>query len=79
MLKSQKPRMYDITAGKANAWSWLLGTHFTAFWHTGVVVEFADGPGEFWFGGKIFVSPPGTTPFGEPLEKRFMGDLACCI
>ncbi|CAJ1438046.1 unnamed protein product [Effrenium voratum] len=65
--------MYDITAGKANAWSWLLGTHFTAFWHTGVVVEFADGPGEFWFGGKIFVSPPGTTPFGEPLEKRFMG------
>ncbi|CAE7567668.1 desi1 [Symbiodinium pilosum] len=65
--------MYDITDGRASFWSWLLGPHFRAFWHTGVMVEFADKPGEFWFGGKVFLSTPCTTPFGEPVEKRFMG------
>ena len=32
-------RMYDISNGKANGWSWILGTHFPAFWHTAVVVD----------------------------------------
>lgn len=31
---------------------------------------------EFWYGGKLFVSDAGTTPFGDPVEKRFMGSLA---
>lgn len=65
-------RMYDISNGKADSWSWLLGAHFPAFWHTSVVVDFEE-PLEFWYGGKLFVSSPGTTPFGQPLEKRFIG------
>ena len=35
--------MYDISNGKADSWSWLLGSHFPAFWHTAVVVDF-DAP-----------------------------------
>lgn len=35
-----------------------------------------EGPLEFWYGGRLFMSKPGTTPFGEPLEKRFMGASA---
>ena len=27
-------RMYDISNGKASSWSWLLGSQFSAFWHT---------------------------------------------
>lgn len=77
MLGRQRHRvylwMYDISYGKAKSWSWLLGRHFTAFWHTAVVVEFAESPMEFWYGGKLFVSDAGTTPFGDPVEKRFMG------
>ena len=33
---------------------------------------------EFWYGGKLFVSSPGTTPFGRPLEKRFIGYCYKC-
>ena len=36
----EQARMYDISNGKASSWSWLLGSQFSAFWHTGVVVEF---------------------------------------
>lgn len=65
--------MYDISNGKANGWSWILGTHFPAFWHTAVVVDLPEGPLEFWYGGRLYMSKPGTTPFGAPVEKRFMG------
>eukprot|EP00930_Biecheleria_cincta_P008108 TRINITY_DN10946_c0_g1_i3.p1 TRINITY_DN10946_c0_g1~~TRINITY_DN10946_c0_g1_i3.p1 ORF type:complete len:517 (+),score=97.12 TRINITY_DN10946_c0_g1_i3:159-1709(+) len=66
--------MYDISNGAAEKWSWLiLGQEFKGFWHTGVVIEWPDESSEIWFGGKIFVSTPGTTPFGQPIEKRFMG------
>lgn len=65
--------MYDITDGRAHSWLWLLGPQFRAFWHTGVMVEFAEKPSEFWYGGKVFCSTPCTTPFGQPIEKRFMG------
>eukprot|EP00403_Amphidinium_massartii_P024463 CAMPEP_0178395882 /NCGR_PEP_ID=MMETSP0689_2-20121128/13445_1 /TAXON_ID=160604 /ORGANISM="Amphidinium massartii, Strain CS-259" /LENGTH=652 /DNA_ID=CAMNT_0020016545 /DNA_START=1 /DNA_END=1959 /DNA_ORIENTATION=- len=54
---------YDLTNGKA--W-WLspvlLGQHFEGIWHTGIVVHSK----EYWFGGNIFESQPGTTPFGTP-------------
>lgn len=66
--------MYDISNGAAERWSWLvLGQEFKGFWHTGLVVDWPGGGSEIWFGGKVFVSPPGTTPFGQPVEKRFLG------
>eukprot|EP00440_Ansanella_granifera_P057085 gb/GFBE01061881.1/.p1 GENE.gb/GFBE01061881.1/~~gb/GFBE01061881.1/.p1 ORF type:complete len:611 (+),score=140.28 gb/GFBE01061881.1/:1-1833(+) len=66
--------MYDITDGAAKRWSWLLlGQEFKGFWHTGLVVEWPGQSSEIWFGGKIFDSAPGATPFGQPTEKRFLG------
>merc|ERR1740121_1355006 len=72
---------YDLTAGRA--W-WLsplvfCGQHEGGIWHTGVVVHGK----EYWFGGSIFESDPGSTPFGEPTEivelpartMRTRGDL----
>ena len=32
-----------------------------------------EGSLEFWYGGRLYMSKPGTTPFGAPVEKRFMG------
>lgn len=66
--------MYDISNGAAERWSWLLlGQSFKGIWHTGVVVEWPERSSEFWFGGSLFESKPGTTPFGVPIEKRFLG------
>jgi len=66
--------MYDISDGLAGRWSWLLlGKQFDGIWHSGLVVEFPDRTSEFWFGGKLFDSAAGTTPFGEPMEKRCLG------
>lgn len=66
--------MYDISDGIAAKWSWLLlGQNFRGIWHTGVVIEWADRASEYWFGGKLFESVPGTTPFGQPVEKKFLG------
>ena len=39
----------------------------------GVVVTWPDKRSEFWFGGALFESEPGTTPFGEPLKKIKLG------
>lgn len=66
--------MYDISDGKAKQLSWwLLGHQFDGIWHTGVVVEWPEKKSEFWFGGNLFESEPGKTPFGEPVEKRSLG------
>eukprot|EP00931_Biecheleriopsis_adriatica_P090020 TRINITY_DN64071_c0_g1_i1.p1 TRINITY_DN64071_c0_g1~~TRINITY_DN64071_c0_g1_i1.p1 ORF type:complete len:613 (-),score=134.08 TRINITY_DN64071_c0_g1_i1:25-1863(-) len=66
--------MYDISDGMAERWSWLLlGQSFKGIWHTGIVCEWPERSSEFWFGGSLFESQPGTTPFGTPLEKRFLG------
>lgn len=66
--------MYDISNGAAERWTWLLlGQSFKGIWHTGVVVEWPERSSEFWFGGSLFESKPGTTPFGVPIEKRFLG------
>lgn len=66
--------MYDISQGAAERYSqYLLGHHFKGIWHTGVVIEWPQITSEFWFGGKVFESKPGTSPFGIPLEKRFVG------
>jgi len=66
--------MYDISDGLAKRLSWLLlGRQLKGIWHTGVVVEFDERHSEFWFGGKLFDSVPGSTPFGKPVEKRNLG------
>jgi len=66
--------LYDISNGWAkNASLFLLGHHFDGIWHSGVVIEWPDHTAELWFGGKIFESVPGTTPFGEPMERRDLG------
>lgn len=66
--------MYDITEGLASRWSWLvLGQEFEGIWHTGVVVDYPGRPAEFWFGGNLFISAPGATPFGSPKKKVDLG------
>lgn len=67
--------MYDISDGIAKRWSWLLlGQNFDGIWHTGTVIEWPNSHHtEFWFGGAIFASKPGTTPFQQPVEKRTLG------
>jgi len=56
---------YDLLNGRA--W-WmtpvLLGQYLEGIWHTGVVVHGR----EYWFGGNIFESTPGKTPFGTPTK-----------
>lgn len=69
--------MYDVSDGRAARWSQCLLCHsMQGIWHTGIIVEWSGGleeSSEFWYGGKIFESRPGTTPFGTPLEKRLLG------
>ncbi|CAE7815525.1 desi1 [Symbiodinium sp. CCMP2592] len=66
--------MYDITDGLACRYSPLLfGQRLRALYDTGVVVRWLDGDLESWFGGRIQTKSAGHTPYGEPLERRFMG------
>jgi len=66
--------LYDISDGAAARWSrLLLGQHMRGIWHSGVVVEWPERSSEFWFGGSLFESQPGMTPFGRPLETRALG------
>ena len=53
--------------------NWNHQFHVTQTW------PIEDGALEFWYGGRLYVSRPGSTPFGEPVEKRFMGvSVECC-
>lgn len=66
--------MYDISNSIAKNWSWLLlGQHFDGIWHTAIVIEWPERTSEFWFGGRLMESRPGTTTFGQPVEKREIG------
>eukprot|EP00929_Paragymnodinium_shiwhaense_P008509 TRINITY_DN112472_c0_g1_i1.p1 TRINITY_DN112472_c0_g1~~TRINITY_DN112472_c0_g1_i1.p1 ORF type:complete len:740 (+),score=167.96 TRINITY_DN112472_c0_g1_i1:130-2349(+) len=62
--------IYDISDGKVQ---WLapilLGRKVEGLWHTGLVIHGR----EYWFGGSIFESIPGKTPFGEPTKVRLIG------
>lgn len=61
---------YDITAGRVQwAAPLVLGQKMEGIWHTGVV---AFGR-EYWYGGEVFESVPGTTPFGKPKYKNYLG------
>jgi len=66
--------LYDISDGVAKRWSWLLlGRHFDGIWHSGLVVDFPDRQSEFWFGGSLFDTVAGESPFGTPVQKRELG------
>eukprot|EP00927_Polykrikos_kofoidii_P054510 TRINITY_DN48922_c0_g1_i1.p1 TRINITY_DN48922_c0_g1~~TRINITY_DN48922_c0_g1_i1.p1 ORF type:complete len:626 (-),score=109.28 TRINITY_DN48922_c0_g1_i1:16-1893(-) len=66
--------MYDISNGVAANFGWMLvGQRLEGIWHSGVVVEWRERSSEFWYGGRIFESVPGSTPFGTPLQKRPIG------
>lgn len=69
--------MYDISAGKVQdyplAQKALLGKTVDAIWHTGVVVEWPEKQAEYWYGGGLFESRPGSTPFGQPVCKQHLG------
>jgi len=63
-----------VSEGAARRWSsLLLGQKFEGIWHTSVVVEWHHRKSEFWYGGRLFESEPGRTPFGEPVERKFVG------
>mmetsp|Transcript_19221 Transcript_19221/g.48818 ORF Transcript_19221/g.48818 Transcript_19221/m.48818 type:complete len:667 (-) Transcript_19221:164-2164(-) len=61
---------YDISGGRA-WWSapLLLGQQMDGLWHTGIVVY----DKEYWYGGKLFESTPGMTPFGVPVKEIVLG------
>lgn len=62
---------YDLSAGRA--W-WLspvlLCRQMEGIWHTGVVVF----DREYWYGGRIFESKVGQTPYGTPTKVITMGE-----
>jgi len=62
---------YDLSAGRA--W-WLspvlLCRQMEGIWHTGVVVF----DREYWYGGRIFESKVGQTPYGTPTKVVEMGE-----
>lgn len=63
--------LYDLSRGRAAYLSpWFLGRNLEGIWHSGVVVH----QKEYWYGGCIFESSPGKTPFGEPTKIIDMPD-----
>jgi hypothetical protein len=65
--------VYDLSNGLCAALSTqLLGRHFEAIYHTGVV---AFGT-EWFFGGGIFHDTPGQTHYGTPMRVVAMGSSA---
>jgi hypothetical protein len=56
---------YDLSEGAAKWLSpVLVGQQLEGIWHTSIVVHGR----EFWFGGQVFESAPGSTPFGTPVK-----------
>mmetsp|Transcript_48150 Transcript_48150/g.92037 ORF Transcript_48150/g.92037 Transcript_48150/m.92037 type:complete len:259 (+) Transcript_48150:117-893(+) len=62
--------IYDLSGGLAAQLSLpFLGKQVDGIWHTGVV---AYGS-EYFFGGGIQRMPPGTTPYGRPMQVVQVG------
>mmetsp|Transcript_124735 Transcript_124735/g.219627 ORF Transcript_124735/g.219627 Transcript_124735/m.219627 type:complete len:749 (-) Transcript_124735:253-2499(-) len=56
---------YDMSGGKARWMSlYLLGQQMEGVWHTSIVVHGK----EYWYGGRVFESEIGETPFGTPTK-----------
>jgi len=60
---------YDLAGGKAPLLAPLVGQYWEGVWHTGVVVYGK----EYWYGGRLFESVPGTTAFGKPTRIVELG------
>lgn len=60
---------YDIANGKAPLLAPLVGEYWEGVWHTGIV---AFGK-EYWYGGRLFESVPGSTAFGSPHHIEHLG------
>jgi len=61
---------YDLSRGLAKYLGpMLLGKNLQGLWHTGIIVH----EKEYWYGGNIFESDPGMTPFGEPVSVELIG------
>lgn len=60
---------YDLAGGKAPLLSPLLGQYWDGIWHTSIVVYGR----EYWYGGRLFESVPGSTPFGKPTHVQKLG------
>ena len=62
--------VYDLSQGMAASMSQaLIGKHIDGIWHTSIVVYGK----EWWFGGGICRAPPGTTPYGRPVQRHPLG------
>lgn len=62
--------VYDLSNGLARQLSpMLLNKQIDGIWHTAVVV----GGLEYYYGGGVNQSIPGSTPFGQPLQKVELG------
>lgn len=63
--------VYDLTGGMAKQLSpMLIGRAIEGIWHSGIVA-FGN---EYFFGDGICNMPPGTTPFGTPYKKEYLGE-----
>lgn len=69
--------LYDLCDGKLKKYPWALkamvGKDVDAIWHTGIIVDWPEKHVEYWYGGGLFESHPGKTPFGQPQQKRDLG------
>ncbi|XP_038887396.1 desumoylating isopeptidase 1 [Benincasa hispida] len=62
--------LYDLSCGLARQFSKpLLGKPIEGIWHTGIVVY----DNEYYFGGGIYHSHSGNTPFGTPIGVIDLG------
>lgn len=68
MLGCAKARVqlyhYDLSNGRAKWLSVLVGHELEGIWHTSIVVHNK----EYWYGGRVLISEPGTSPFGAPMK-----------
>jgi len=65
-----KVRLYDISFGMARIMSpALIGKQLDGIWHSSLEVFGL----EYFFGGGICQMPPGTTPYGTPVQIFEMG------
>mmetsp|Transcript_82441 Transcript_82441/g.236942 ORF Transcript_82441/g.236942 Transcript_82441/m.236942 type:complete len:684 (-) Transcript_82441:221-2272(-) len=63
--------LYDLSHGRASWWApLLLGQEMEGVWHSAVVVHGK----EYWYGGRVLESPPGSTQFGRPTRIIRLGE-----
>lgn len=64
---------YDLSGGATQWWSPLLfHERWPALWHTSIHVY----DKEYRYGGNIYESVPGMTPFGKPMKVEVLGETA---